>query len=643
LKKQNSGKEREESIMDKKENQVMRKGFLGFWRNMKLKNKLLISLNLLIILITISILISINRVITNNMLKNKQKMVEHNIASIKNLIQERMNILEKYSSFIINNGYFIDAINLALFTEEYEQIKEQSLSVQGKINVERITTCRPIDGEKCELMACTTVEKKPGELIPVHPLIKEAEKNDIASELLFEEGMYAIKVCSVIRKGEDIVAYLIIDDFIGEDLAEHIEASTGAEIALLAHNGNNTGKVITSIHKDLLGKDINGVAFTEMLSTLNTTYQTNFISEGEVHMAAYKPIFDKNNNVLGSMLILVHMDDILNMKSNTIKAMASIGFFAIILGIVAIIMLLRSIIHPIRQLLFTAQAMGRGDLTQKVEMTGTDEIGQIYLAFNQMQDKLLNLVQQMKISVELLESSSVELSTSSRQQADGSMQQSTSLTETSTTVEELAITSKQIAENAKVVAHLARQSLAGMENIRNNTDQEANRILTLGEKSQTIGEVVAMIDDIARQTNILALNASIEAERAGEAGKGFAVVAIEIRELATNVAKSTKQIREIIKEIQDATNASVMATENVGKSVAEGIDLSKKTADSANQISMATQQQGSASEQVVSAIKQMSEIVGQTTADANQIADTAHQLVELTTDQKRLIGQFNIN
>jgi methyl-accepting chemotaxis protein len=306
-------------------------------------------------------------------------------------------------------------------------------------------------------------------------------------------------------------------------------------------------------------------------------------------------------------------------------------------------MLLKSIINPIRQLLLTAQAMGRGDLTQKVKITGNNEIGQISQAFNQMQGKLLNLVKQMKMSVGLLESSSVELSTSSRQQADGSMQQSTSLTETSTTVEELAITSKQIAENAKVVAHLARQSLAGMENIRNNTDQEANRILTLGEKSQTIGEVVAMIDDIARQTNILALNASIEAERAGEAGKGFAVVAIEIRELATNVAKSTKQIREIIKEIQDATNASVMATENVGKSVAEGIELSKKTADSANQISLATQQQGSASEQVVSAIKQMSEIVGQTTADANQIADTAHQLVELTTDQKRLVEQFTIN
>ncbi|MGA1864534.1 MAG: hypothetical protein ACMUHX_05680, partial [bacterium] len=156
--------------MDKKENQEKNRGFLVLWRNMKLKNKLLISLNLLIILITISILISINRVITDNMLKNKQKMVESNIAGIENLILERINILEKFSSFIINGGYFINAVNVALYTEEYEEIKKQSLDIQEKINVERITTCKPVDGEKCILMACTTGKKKSGETIPVHPL-----------------------------------------------------------------------------------------------------------------------------------------------------------------------------------------------------------------------------------------------------------------------------------------------------------------------------------------------------------------------------------------------------------------------------------------------------------------------------------------
>ena len=181
-----------------------------------------------------------------------------------------------------------------------------------------------------------------------------------------------------------------------------------------------------------------------------------------------------------------------------------------------------------------------------------------------------------------------------------------------------------------------------METIRANTTQGANRILALGEKSQSIGEVVAMIDDITRQTNLLALNASIEAARAGAAGKGFAVVATEIRKLATNVAGSTDQIREIIKEIQNATNASVLATENITNSVESGIDMSKMAAESAAHINLATQQQKSASDQMVSTIKEMVAIAQQTSSGAKQIAETANKLSDTTKEQRKLVSQFKI-
>lgn len=628
--------------MSKREKEGMESDILRLWKNMKLKNKLLISTTMIITIITLSILFSANRVITKNMLKNKEEMVSHTVVSVENLLNERQRTLEKYTSFILRDKGFIDTVNASILNHNYSEILKQTLGIQKEINVERIAVYQPGVGNQCKVLAYTSGERKPGELINTHRLCREAEGKGISSELMVENGQFDIKICSGIKKKDRVVAYLMIDDILGHDLVEQIKASTGAELAFLMYKGNNTGRVVASAHKNMVGEEINSEAYTRMLSTSKTTYQSNFIREGEIHMVAFTPLLDKNNAMMGSMMILVHMDDIIKVKANTLRAMTSIGFFAIAIGILAIILLVRSAINPMRQLLFSVEGIGKGDLTRTIDISGTDEVGQLSSAFVQMQERLLDMVKQIKSSVELLESFSVELSTSGREQADGSMQQSSALTETSTTVEELAATSKQIAENAQTVAELARQSLSGMENIRNNTDQEANRILTLGEKSQTIGEVVAMIDDIAKQTNILALNASIEAERAGEAGKGFAVVAIEIRELATNVAKSTKQIREIIKEIQDATNASVMATENVGKSVAEGIELSKQAADSANQISMATQQQGNASEEVVAAIKQMSDIVGQTTAGANQIADTAHQLVQLTADQKKLVEQFII-
>ncbi len=152
------------------------------------------------------------------------------------------------------------------------------------------------------------------------------------------------------------------------------------------------------------------------------------------------------------------------------------------------------------------------------------------------------------------------------EQASGAAQQAAAVTETSATVEELAQTSKQIAENSQSVAAIAERTLAsaeegmqtvadtadGIEEIRESTQAASDRILALGERSQEIGRVLVIIDDIAEQTKILALNAAIEAARAGEAGKGFAVVAEEIRKLADSVTESTSEIGRVVREIQSS-------------------------------------------------------------------------------------------
>lgn len=618
-------------------------GILGIWSNMKLIHKLAFCNIGFMVVITLAIIFTINKTIHDNMAGAKKATVEHALAGVEHEIHERKDILEKFARYVSASGGIVNAIPPSFRAEESNRVQREILELQKGIDVERITLCRPHGGDGLTVVACTTGEKRLGGLIPMHPLCREAEKNAVASGFLLEGRQFILKVCSVIQKGGDTIAYLVIDDILDADLAQEIETSTGARIALLMHTEPNAAQVVTSAYSELIGRQIGGEGLDEVRSTEQTAYQPDFEVGGDVHMAAYRPLRGVHDEVIGTLMVLMPMGDVIGLKGNTMKAMATIGVLALIIGMVINVMLVVHIAAPLKSLLSTAQAIGKGNLTQRATMNdGNDEIGQLSNAFSRMQANLVSMVTQIGNSIELLESSSVELSASSRQQADGSMQQAAALTETSTTVEELAATSNQIAVSAEVVAELAKQSLAGMEKIRDNTEQEASRILTLGEKSQAIGDVVALIDDIAKQTNILALNATIEAERAGEAGKGFGVVAIEIRELAKNVAKSTKQIREIIKEIQDATNVSVLATENVGRAVVEGIDLSKQTAQSAKQISLVTQQQGNASEQVVSAIKQMSDVVGQAAAGSQQVADTAHKLVEVTSEQKRLIGQFRI-
>ena len=211
----------------------------------------------------------------------------------------------------------------------------------------------------------------------------------------------------------------------------------------------------------------------------------------------------------------------------------------------------------------------------------------------------------------------------------------------------------EIAERTLASAEEGMESVsdtsAGIEEIRESTQAASDRILALGERSQEIGRVLVIIDDIAEQTKILALNAAIEAARAGEAGKGFAVVAEEIRKLADSVTESTSEIGRVVREIQSSSSALVMSTEKASKKVSEGKDLARRTADSldtivsqveettdsAKQISIATQQQRSASEQVVISMREMADV-------ATQAAQASRQIQAAITELNRLADSIAI-
>lgn len=266
-----------------------------------------------------------------------------------------------------------------------------------------------------------------------------------------------------------------------------------------------------------------------------------------------------------------------------------------------------------------------------------------------------NSLGQIRDATENIRAVSAEVMSATEQQASGAAQQAAAVTETSATVEELAQTSSQIADNSEAVVRIAERTLAtaedgltavaataaGIEDIRETTMQSSDRILALGERSQEIGRVLSIIDEIAEQTKILALNAAIEAARAGEAGKGFSVVAEEIRKLADSVTESTNEIGRVVREIQASTSALIMQTEKAATKVAEGQNLARntqgslerivsqveETTDAAKQISIATQQQRTASDQVVVSMREVA-LVSQQAADASRKISGA--IMELT-------------
>jgi PAS domain S-box-containing protein len=258
------------------------------------------------------------------------------------------------------------------------------------------------------------------------------------------------------------------------------------------------------------------------------------------------------------------------------------------------------------------------------------------------EELLKNMVKQIRDAGLQITSSAAQISSAAEQQASGAAEQSSAVSEASTTIEELGTTATRIAENAESVAKIAENTLAGMKEINTKVGNTAQKILSLGEKSQSIGNITKLIDDIAEQTNLLALNAAIEAARAGEAGRGFAVVAQEVRKLAERSSESTEEIRQLITEIQGETNSTIMGIEDSTKWVGKGLEMVEETAKSAKEISLATQQQKTASEQVVQAMRNIDSVTKQFVSSTKQAAASATQLNGLSQDLKSAIGEVTL-
>jgi methyl-accepting chemotaxis protein len=276
-----------------------------------------------------------------------------------------------------------------------------------------------------------------------------------------------------------------------------------------------------------------------------------------------------------------------------------------------------------------------------------------------------SLSSQIGSAVGQVRSSSSELQSAANQQASGAKEQAAAMAEISTTISELLATSRQIAESAQRVAHNAEQTAnsarsghgtvdlthESITGIRRQVDQIVSHMLELGKKSQQIGAVLDIVSELAEQTNILAINATIEAAGAGDSGRRFAIVAEEIRKLADRVGGSTKEIRTLIDDVRSAVNTTVMATETGSKAVDAGArqfgdvavafkeiaDLVTTTTDAAREIELSTKQQASAVEQVNTAIASVTQASVETETSAGQTLQTVSQMATLSKDLLRII------
>ncbi|MEL7965199.1 nitrate- and nitrite sensing domain-containing protein [Vreelandella neptunia] len=315
---------------------------------------------------------------------------------------------------------------------------------------------------------------------------------------------------------------------------------------------------------------------------------------------------------------------------------------AAILAIALSVLIVRSIARPLQIALKNVQTRG-GDLTQRLAVPGSDELSQLYQAFNESTIKTEELVAGIKQGAQSVELASKEIANGNADLAQRTEEQSASLVETASSMEQITATVKQSADTAQE-ARRSTQEMANQANEANVIAEQARVAMEQIERAnEKVTAIVEAIDNIAFQTNLLALNASVEAARAGEQGRGFAVVASEVRNLASRSAEEAKQIRKLIENnvasIKEGGNL-VTSTSETLKTIAE---RAQHTAALVSEISSATNEQSHGIEQINQALTQLEEVTQQNAALVEQVATASRSLDDQAGDMADMVGRFKVS
>jgi methyl-accepting chemotaxis protein WspA len=397
----------------------------------------------------------------------------------------------------------------------------------------------------------------------------------------------------------------------------------------------------------------------------NKLWRDSFTPRFEAARVAIQAVVDHNKDVADRSIVQI---------TSAITS-AELGMLAAFLVTLVFIFvsahyLLQAILVPLRRLNDMVDVLRVGDFSQRVQLQRCDEFQALGDGFNRMTDELTALVSQVQKSSIQVNSSVTEIAATSREQQATASEIAATTTQIGATSKEISATSRELVKTMDEVAHVAEESAtlagssqAGLSNMEGTMRQviEAatsinSKLAVLNEKAGNINQVVTTITKVADQTNLLSLNAAIEAEKAGEYGRGFAVVATEIRRLADQTAVATFDIEQMVKEIQSAVSAGVMGMDKFSEEVRRGMQEIQEVGGQLSQIIRRVQElaprmesvnegmqaQATGAEQISQSLMQLTEAARQTVESMNQSGVAIGELNQVSTGLRNGVSRFKL-
>lgn len=380
-----------------------------------------------------------------------------------------------------------------------------------------------------------------------------------------------------------------------------------------------------------------------VISRNNDTVAAKAILDGES-----RRVFERGSDTLLKLVALNHDGaDRAGATSGAVFAMARnlmllAAAAALLLAVFAALWLIRSITRPLNRAVAVADQVAKGDLTARIESDAKDETGLLLAALARMQQSLAAIVGQVRTSCDSIATGASQIASGNVDLSSRTEQQAASLEETAASMEELTSTVKQNADNAHQASSLARDASNTADQGREVVHQVVSTMQEITDSSARIASIINVIDSIAFQTNILALNASVEAARAGDQGRGFAVVAGEVRNLASRSAEAAREIKALIEESSRRVNEGSQLVEKAGATMSNVVSSVKRVTDIIDEISAASREQSDGIAQVNVAVAQMDQVTQQNAALVHEASAASASLAEQAQHLQSAVAVFHL-